>query len=159
MTEPKDPTVLSPVTAQSAAISRLYLALFGIQTIGALILLWNGIPLYRQFLAAPGSHEPQVQTLVWGLSSIALIQIGYWSGVRLRPPLPRLRNALLGTVVLFIARISFVFATSVFSVLFITQRSEAIIPVLRYVATLIGLFSLYCYVQEVERLGRTLLGR
>jgi hypothetical protein len=60
---------------------------------------------------------------------------------------------------LFLTRMSFVFATSVFGFLFITQKPGFHIPALRYVVTLLGLFALFCYVLELERLGRTLLGQ
>jgi hypothetical protein len=128
------------------------------QTIGVFTLFWNGIPLYRKILADPASHQAQTQTLIWAFSSIALIQIGYWLSDRLRPPMPKFRNALVGMVTLFLARMSFVFASSVFGLLFITQRPGLNIPGFRSVITIIGLFSLFCYVRELERLGRALLG-
>ena len=137
----------------------LFPTLFGMQTVGAVVLFWKGIPLYQQILADPASHEARPENLVWSLSSIVLIQVGYWISHRVRPPLPQFANALLGNVTLFLARMSFVFATSVFGFVFITQKPEFQIPAFRYIVTLLGLFSLYCYVQELERLGRALLGQ
>ena len=82
-----------------------------------------------------------------------------WISHRINPPLPQYINALIGNVILFLARMSFVFATSVFGFVFITQKSGFHIPAFQYIVTLGGLFSLYCYVQELERLGRTFAGR
>jgi hypothetical protein len=133
--------------------------LFGMQTIGAIILFWNAIPVYQQILADPASHEARPENLVWSLSSVVLMQVGYWTSYRDRPPPPQFRNALLGHLILFAARMSFVFPTSVFGFLFIAQNSAFHIPVFRYVVALLGLFSLYCYTRELERFGAAFLGR
>lgn len=77
----------------------------------------------------------------------------------LRPPLPQVRNAFVAYVILFIARMSFVLATSIFGFVFITRKPEFQIPTFRYVATIAGLFALFCYTQELESLGKCLLGK
>src|SRR5271154_1959775 len=64
----------------------------------------TGLFVYRQVLADPSSHERQPWAIVGSLSSIALMQISYWVSYRVRPPLPQLQNALLGHVILFLAR-------------------------------------------------------
>ena len=107
----------------------------------------------------PAAAEARSEHLVWALSSIELMQVGYWISYRVHRPLPRFSNALLGNVTLFVARMSFVFATSVFGFMFITQKPGFQIPAFRYVITLLGLFALYCYIQELERFGRALLGQ
>jgi hypothetical protein len=83
---------------------------------------------------------------------------GLWIQHRLRPPLPHLRNAFVGHVILFVARMSFVLATSVFGFVFIVRRPEFQIPTSRYFILIIGLFALFCYTQELEQLGRALIG-
>ena len=133
--------------------------LFGVQTIGAIFLFWDAVPVYREILADPAAHEAQPEHLVWAVSSIVLMQAGYWISHRINPPLPQYTNALIGNVILFLARMSFVFATSVFGFMFITQKPGFYIPPFRYIVTLVGLFSLYCYVQELERLGRAFFVR
>jgi EamA domain-containing membrane protein RarD len=54
-----------------------YVALLGVQTIGAVALCWTGLPLYRQVLADPSSHEVYAWAIVWNLLSIILMQIAY----------------------------------------------------------------------------------
>jgi hypothetical protein len=136
-----------------------YLSLFAIQTIGAAILFWFAVPLFRQVLLDPAGHVARTGNLVWSLSAITLMQMGYWVRHRLRLPLPQLfRNALVGYVVLFVARMSFVLATSVFGFVFIVRRPEFQIPASRYFIVIIGLFAVFCYTQEVEQLGRALIG-
>jgi hypothetical protein len=135
-----------------------YFFLFAMQTIGAAILFWFAVPLFRQVLLDPGGHVARTENLVWSLSAITLMQAGYWIRHRLRLPLPQLfRNALVGYIVLFVARMSFVLATAVFGFVFIVRRPEFQIPASRYCAVIIGLFALFCYTQELEQLGRTLI--
>jgi hypothetical protein len=136
----------------------LYAVLFGTQTIGAIVLFWNGVPHYRRVLADPSGHEAEVETLVWSLSSIGLMQVGYWLRFRLHPPLPELLNAVLGHVVLFLGRFAFVFASAVFSLVFLAPRPDFSMPIGRYALTLLGIFAVFCYTLELERLGRALLG-
>jgi hypothetical protein len=52
---------------------------------------------------------------------------------------------------------SFVLPTSVFGFVFVAQKLEFEIPVFQYLVLLLGLFSLYCYVRELERLGQNLI--
>jgi len=137
---------------------RGYFVLLAMQTIGAAILFWFTVPLFRQALLDPGSHVPRTENLVWSLSAIMLMQAGFWIRHRLRPPLPQLRNTLLGYIVLFVARMSFVLATSVFGFVFIVRRPELYVPTSRYFVLVIGLFALFCYTQELEQFGRALIG-
>jgi hypothetical protein len=83
--------------------------------------------------------------------------VGFWIRHRLQPPLPQFRNALMGYVILFLSRMSFLLATAIFGFVFITQRPEFHIPASRYFLTLAGLFSFFCYTQEVERLANSLI--
>jgi hypothetical protein len=137
---------------------RGYFVLLAMQTIGAAILFWFTVPLFRQALLDPGSHLPRPENLIWSLSAITLMQAGYWIRYRLRPRLPQLRNAFVGYIVLFIARMSFVLATSIFGFVFIVRRPELYVPTSRYFVLVIGLFALFCYTQELEQLGRALVG-
>jgi hypothetical protein len=146
-----------PPEADQEDASR-YFFLFAIQTTGAAILFWFAVPLFRQVLLDPGSHVVRPENLVWSLSAIALMQAGYWIRHRLRPSLPQLRNALVGYIALFVARMSFVLATSVFGFVFIVRRPELQIPASRYFLVIIALFALFCYTQELEQLGRSWIG-
>jgi len=106
-----------------------YFFLFAMQTIGAAILFWFAVPLFRQVLLDPGGHIARPENFVWSLSAITLMQAGYWLRHRLRLSLPQLFcNALVGYIVLFVARMSFVLATSVFGFVFIVRRPEFQIP-------------------------------
>ena len=158
MIEPQDPVGASGRPSHTIGDTSRYFFLFAMQTIGAAILSWFAVPLFRQVLLDPGGHVARPENLVWSLSAIALMQAGYWIRHRLRL-LPRLlRNALVGYIVLFVARMSFVLATSIFGFVFIVRRPEFEIPMSRYFIVIIALFALFCYTQELEQLGRALIG-
>jgi hypothetical protein len=160
MIEPKDPIGASGCPSHTVGDTWRYFFLFAMQTIGAAVLFWYALPLFRQVLLDPGGHVARPENLVWSLSAITLMQAGYWIRHRLRLPLPQLlRNALVGCVVLFVARMSFVLATAVFGFVFIVRRPELQIPTSRYLVVIIALFALFCYTQELEQLGRALIGR
>jgi hypothetical protein len=158
MIEPQNPTSASGRPTRAVGDASHYFFLFAIQTIGTAILFWYALPLFRQVLLDPGGHEARPERLIWSLSAVALMQAGYWIRHRVRPPLLQLRNALVGYIVLFVARMSFVLATSIFGFVFIVRRPEFQIPASRYFIVIIALFALFCYTQELERLGRALIG-
>jgi hypothetical protein len=85
------------------------------------------------------------------------MQLAYWISHQVRPPLPQFTNALIGHALLFLARIGFVLPTSVFGIVFVARRLEFEISVFNYLVILFGLFSLFCYVRELERLGRAVI--
>jgi hypothetical protein len=136
---------------------RRYLLLFGLQTIGALIILRYALPLYQDALADPAAHRASVAPLIWASGAVVLMQTGFWIRHRLHPPLPQFHNALIGYVILFLGRMSFLVATAIFGFVFIVRRPEFHIPISRYFLTLAGLFSYFCYTQEVERLAKSLI--
>lgn len=86
------------------------------------------------------------------------MQIGYWLSFRIRPPLPQLVQPVLGHVVLCLVRLAFILASAVFGLVFIAPRPGFSIPIGGYAVTMLGLFSLFCYTLELERLGRALFG-
>jgi hypothetical protein len=98
--------------AQRAGGRCRYFALFGLQTIGAVIILWNEVSHYRQ--AIPATPQARPETLIRSLSAIGMIQTGYWISYRAQPPPPQITNALIGHVLSFIGRVGFVFACVVF---------------------------------------------
>ena len=135
----------------------LYPLLLAIQTIGVILFYWQGLPLYRQVSANPSTYEPQTEMRIWTLLAIALTQVGYWISYRLRPALPCFSNAVVGHVVLFWSRLSFTLASSIFSLVFIAKKLNLQLSLAGYILTILGLFSLFCYMQETKRLGNKVL--
>jgi hypothetical protein len=158
MKAPHEPADTSGRPSQRARGSSRYLLLFAIQTIGALILIGFSLPLYRQILFDPGSHIVRSENLIWSVSAVVLMQAGFWMRHRLGLAVPSHRNALVGLIIRYVARMAFVLATSIFGFIFIIRRPEFHIPTSRYVVVIVGLFALFCYTQEVDRLGNALIG-
>ena len=137
----------------------LYPLLFGMQSLGVLIIVVNGVPLYRRLAGDPSSYATRADPLFLALLAIALIQIAYWTRRRISPAPPPFENGVLAHVVLFAGRLVWGVATAVFGFVFLTQRLAAHMPWTRYVLILFVLFSLFCYLIETLYLGRVLNGR
>ena len=138
--EPNNSSMSRLVTAQRSAGDWRFFALLGCRNRRrSHHVLECGSP-YRQAIAAPASLQVELDTSIWPLLAIALIQGGYWISRRTRPPLPQFTNALLGQFILFLARMGFVLPTSIFGVVFITQNPGFQIAAFRYGIILVGLF-------------------
>lgn len=159
MHTPLSPSASVAVPPHRSGVGWRYLLLLTMQTVGAYIFYRNGLPWYRDLLADPTAYEARPDTRIWALSAIALVQVGYWVCYRVRPPPPRFTNVVLGHFVLFLARMSFLLATTVFSFVFFAQKLASRMPISRYVLMSAGLFSLFCYMQELQRLGGRLVGQ
>jgi hypothetical protein len=137
----------------------VYPLLLAIQTIGVILLYGHIVPLFKQLEADSASHEARTETRIWLIAAIALIQVGYWVRYRLRPALPKFVNPFLGHLVVFVGRLGFTLATAVFSFVFILHKLASQLPVVGYGLTLAGVFSLFCYMQELQSLGTAMMDR
>ena len=149
------PMVLAAGTRPGLA---LYLTLFAVQTAGAAIAFINGVPIYRQMVGDFAKHQPQPGILWWAVAAVALIQGAYWLRVRLRLPLPRGGHVVVGHLASFVARLSFILASSTFAVMFFVRFEQLPLPLHRILMLLALLFSLFCYTLELERLAKALHG-
>jgi hypothetical protein len=135
----------------------LQLSLFVLETIGTVIFYWKGLPLYRLYEADPDAYGSHGHTLEWSLLATALIQVGYWVRYRIGPAVPQRVNALLGHIVMFLSHLVFTLGSAVFSFVFISQKLASEMPMLRYLMMSAGLFSLFLYKKELQRLGNALM--
>lgn len=136
----------------------LYLCLFAVQTAGAAIVLVNGVPIYRQLAGDFASHETQPGIKWWAWAAVLLIQFGYWLRVRWQPPLPASGHVLIGHAAAFVARLSFILASSTFGVVFLIRFEQLSLPPHRIIMILALLFSMFCWSLELERLAKALHG-
>lgn len=155
MTNPCDSAPQSP--AKSPGGRWLYPVLLTLETTGAVMLYREGLPIYRETLADPSAYDPEANALA--LAACVLIQVAYWIRYRIRPERARVVNVVLGHIVLFLSGLIFLLPTAVFSYLFIAKTVEVQIPASKCLFIVFALFSLFCYVLELERLGGRLLGR
>ena len=128
-----------------------------LEVVGAVLLTVNGLPIYRKMLYAPNEQIQHYGALFWAMVATMMIQVGYWVRYYGRTPILHLDNALIGHLVLFLSRLSFLFATSAFGYIFITGNIDLEISWMRYLVFTLGLFSLFCFVRELEKLGNAML--
>ena len=151
------PPQMSP--SQSATAGErywLYTALLSVQTVGVALILWEGVPLYRLIVKEPGPQHLDKQTIAWVTIAITVIQFSYWSEVRLVPKIKLRQNVFLSHVVLFFARISFVFGTALFSIIVFLRLPDITVSVPRLSLLIVTMFSMFCYTLELEKLDRSL---
>lgn len=140
-----------------------FLLLLSIQLTGALFVILEGLPEFRQLVANPGEQLPHARydnpaTLIM----ISAMQVAYWYRL-LRVPIPSQRsNTILSHLFLFLGRLTFIFGGSLFAVVFfrhlpeINQSADVWLMLRRGLQLLASLFALFCVTLELERLGRGL---
>jgi hypothetical protein len=136
----------------------LYLMLLAVQCAGDLGILFHGIPIYRRFLTGVVDQRADPSTFAWAAASVVAIQAAYWwSTSRVFPTLSIRPRLLPGHVVLFSARLNFVFATGLFATIVFVRIAEIEFSWWRALVLLAVLFSMFCFTLELERLGQSLL--
>ncbi len=151
--------MMAPVTNQRLRNKPwIYPLLLAVQTVGGVIVLVNGVPIYRQIVGSAGKPDPHPGILWWAVISVLLIQGAYWLRVWLRLVSPRGGYPFLGHLAQFAARLSFIFASSTFSTVFLARFEQLAFPPHRIAMVLLLLFSMFCWSLELERLARALNG-
>jgi hypothetical protein len=146
---------VSPSQATRTGLG-LYLFLLAVQTAGAVIVLVNGVPIYRQMVGDFSKPRPHPGILYWAVGAVALIQGAYWFRVRIQPAMPPGGYIFFGHIAQFAARLSFILASSTFAVVFLARFEQLSLPLHRILMVLALLFSLFCFSLELERLGKAL---
>lgn len=125
-----------------------------------ILLVANTVPLYRMMAADFAHYKPDPRPW-WAVAGMLVVQIAYWIGVRSRLPLPPMRNIVLGHLVSFAARMTFVVMTASFTMIFM-NKYEALMemdyPPLRALLVFGIFFSVFCWMLELERLAKALQG-
>ncbi|MFN3659255.1 MAG: hypothetical protein ACK4UO_18565 [Pseudolabrys sp.] len=143
--------------------SRTYALLLLMQTLAVVVLLAGTLPIYLELLALPGRQlavMPQSPVLL--VAALLLFHCAYWFRLTRVPIVVRRHNLVLSHLVLFIARLSFIFGAAFFGLIAfrhlpsLAEVTDTFMLVMRLGAALIILFSLYCYSTELERLGQAI---
>lgn len=98
--------------------------LFTAESMGALIILWNGVPIHQRLLTGRTAQEAGPRVFVLGVVAVILVQSAYWIRLRCFPPLRFKRQLVLGHAIQFLGRLSFVFIGGMFSVVFFAHFEE-----------------------------------
>src|SRR5438876_12251995 len=128
--------------------------LFAGESTGALIILWNGVPIHQRLLMGHTTQQAGSSVFVLGALAVILIQSTYWIRLRCFPPLRFKRHLVLGHAIQFLGRLSFVFIGGMFSVVFFTRFQQLEFSVWKASVLLAVLFSMFCYALDLDRLGK-----
>ncbi len=121
---------------------------------GALIILWNGVPIHQRLLMGSTAEQASPRVFVLGAVAIILIQSAYWIRLRCLPPFRFKRKLVLGHAIQFLGRLSFVFIAGMFSVVFYTRFEELEFSPWKALFLMAVLFSLFCYTLDLDRIGK-----
>lgn len=143
---------------------KAYLGLLGVQIAGAALLTWIELPEFRQLLLHLGEQLPTpIKNDILSLAAMAVMQGAYWVRLLCVPLISfRRSHIFLSHLFHFLSRISFIFGSSVFSVVFFRHVPElglgTNIPllILRAIVLSSSLFALFCLSLELDRLGSAL---
>ena len=136
-----------------------YWALFIAETAAMLGFIGIGLPLYHRLLSGPAGERPGAHLFWIGLPLVAAMQAAYWTKRRFASALRLPRHHLLGHLLLFVSRLTFVFVGSWFTVVFLVRSWDTKGWAPGIALFLAAVFSVFCYSLELERLARTCMGR
>src|SRR5213080_4754263 len=128
--------------------------LFATESLGALIILWHGVPIYRRLLMGVTNKQAGANVFLWVSIAVTVIQVSYWIRLQCFPPPRFKRRLILGHAIQFLGRLSFVFIGGLFGVVFFTRFQQLEFSVWKVSLLLAVLFSMFCYALELERLGK-----
>jgi hypothetical protein len=146
---------MSPQTRQRIGARRRRM-LLALELCGAGIVLWHGVPIYRELLAGNFERaEPLVR--LWIIIAIALIQFGYWLRYLQQTVASRSRWVLIGHGLMFLARLNFIFTGGVFSAVFFVRFDQVKFSLSGTGLLFLVLFSMFCVTLDLERIGAAFL--
>jgi len=133
----------------------IYLICFAIELAGMTLILWDGVPIFRslvRFQHVATAVDETILTL-----GVIFIQSTYWKWLRHNPPFDIMKLPFAGHLFLFGSRLSFIFASSIFSL--VVYRASDMFE-FTFVRSLLGglvLFSVFCFSRHVEKIGNLML--
>jgi hypothetical protein len=153
---------MNVTTGTSRPNGMIFLLLFAVQIVGVALVIWNGLPIFRQLAANPGE---QVQDGLLGklimFAGVLVMQGAYWYRfLSVRIPV-RNPNVILNHIFIFSGRLGFIFGSSLFSTVFfrhlpeLREGANVALIISNGVLLFASLFSLFCFTLELERVGRS----
>jgi hypothetical protein len=137
----------------------VYWVMFALGSAGMLFIFYEALPLYRTLIRGSAGVQPGRNLYVPAACVVIVMQACYWINRKTRPPLGQRRHIFLGHVVLFLARLSFIFAGSLLSIVTFTRSADTRFSVIGIALLLAVTFAQFCYARELEALSASLEGR
>jgi hypothetical protein len=132
-----------------------YSLFFVAEIAGMVLILWIGVPIFRELIRLRQSATFNDEIVL--LIAVILIQSSYWKCLRQDPPFEIARRPFEGHVVLFVSRLGFIFASSVFSFVVYRYSDMFELPFVRSCVMMAVLFSVFCFTRHLEKLGGLML--
>jgi hypothetical protein len=141
-----------------------YLVLLALQIAAAALLTRIELPEFRQLLNNLGEQlRTPIKNDLLSLAAVAVMQAAYWVRLLCVPSITFMRPRIFVSHLFhFLSRISFIFGSSVFSVVFFRHVPqlgfETNVPLLMFRGVLLGssLFALFCLSLDLDRWGSAL---
>jgi hypothetical protein len=103
----------------------LYLCLLLLQTFGSAVILWNGLPIYRRILLAPGQDAyATLASSHWAIAAVLVVQGAYWYRLMRVAVPPYGPHIVASHLLLFVSRLGFIFGAALFSAVFVRHLPE-----------------------------------
>ena len=133
----------------------IYVIFFVVEIAGMIMILWDGIPIFRQLVQFQQITTGRTQIIL--LIAVAFVQFTYWKRLRHDPPFDLPQQQLVAHIILFISRLSFIFASSIFS--FVVYRYSDVFQLSfdRSLLMMAVLFSVFCFTRHLEKIGNLML--
>jgi hypothetical protein len=131
-----------------------YWTMFAVESAGMIFILYEALPLYQRLLRGPGGDRPGAHLLLPGVCIVIVMQICYWTMRRIRPRIARRSNAFVAHLLLFLSRLSFIFAGALLSLMLFNRSADTRTSPFGIVMLLATAFAQFCYVRELEALSR-----
>jgi hypothetical protein len=132
-----------------------YLFFLALEVAGMALILWDGLPIYRHLFVLERVATTEDKAIM--LVAVIAIQISYWHTLRHRPPFEFSRRPFLAHVLLFLSRLSFVFASSLFALVAYRYSSMLSLNPLNLALFIAILFSVFCFTRHLEAVGNLML--
>jgi hypothetical protein len=136
----------------------VFWCLLAVQTLGSLVLIWVGLPIYQHLSSAEsGGATRNVFTIA--IAAVAIMQAAYWPAhaLKLRLHFRFPRNALVGHVLICMAEFSLFFMAALVSVALFVQYRGLYHPLWKFGVLALGLFAVSCYKYQLMSLGEMLI--
>ena len=133
-----------------------YWSMFAVQSAGMLFILYEALPLYRRLLRGPGEDQPGSYLFVPGVCVVIVMQVCYWGNRNVRLRLGLKRNVFLGHILLYLARLSFIFAGAMLSLALFVRSADTRLSSIGIAILVATTFAQFCYARELEALAREL---
>jgi hypothetical protein len=132
-----------------------YLLFFALEVAGMVLILWDGLPIYRHLFVLERVATAEDRSIM--AVAVAAIQVSYWYALRHSPPFEVPRRPFLAHVLLFLSRLSFVFASSMFALVAYRYSSMFSFNPFNVSLFIAVLFSVFCFSRHLETIGLLML--